>query len=89
MVRQLDSSNKAPSGQVDCNFIARGGPGNPCPTATSTLLDPMIRYASDNRVFLRDFYRALVKMVDVGYEVEDQTCDANNVCRLRFRGRIE
>jgi len=54
-----------------------------CPPAPSSLMEPMIRYASDNIVFLRDFYRALVKMTDVGYRVDDSTCDSNNVCQLR------
>ena len=39
-----------------------------------------------NRVFLRDFYSALVKMVNVGYAVDDESCDANNVCRLKVKG---
>lgn len=84
LVRQLDSSNKSPEGDVDCSFISRGG-SNICPPATSTLLEPMIRFASDNRVFLRGFHSAMVKMIDVGYEVDDETCDSNNVCQLRSR----
>lgn len=79
LVRQLDSSNKDRRGRVTCDF------NDDCPFARDAIFRPMLDYARNNRRFLRDFYAALVKMVDVGYRVDDDTCNSRGVCRLRQR----
>jgi len=86
LVKQLDDTNKDfRSGQVPCVFTDRDGTGTGCPPARGSIFEPMLRYARDNRLFLRDFHRVMVKMANVGYSVDGDTCDLNGVCQLRPR----
>jgi len=83
LVRDLSSSNDDRQGRASCGFIGRGNVDVVCSPAPSSCVEPMMRHVSDNLVFLREFCHALVKMTDAGHQVDDSTCDSNNVCQLR------
>ena len=82
LVRQLDSTNKAESGFVSCKFVSRAPGATLCPVAREGIFSHMVRYRQDNMAFLEDFRDAMVKMTNVGYVVDTDSCDAEGNCRL-------
>jgi hypothetical protein len=85
LVRQLSDTNKDESGFVSCKFVSRAPGETLCPASRGVIFNEMVKYRNDNMAFLEDFRDAMVKMTNVGYAIDEDTCDAEGYCRLRRR----
>jgi hypothetical protein len=82
LVRELNDDNKRDDGFVTCQFVTRA-PGNTvCPVARDSLFSHMVRFRNDNMAFLQEFRDAMIKMTNVGYIIDESTCDEDGNCRL-------
>lgn len=90
LVKELNDRNKNPrTGRVYCKFTDKRNEGNGCPRARDSIFRPMLYYSRNNRSFLRDFHSALVKMVNIGYSVDESTCDIHGVCQLKRNQAVQ
>ena len=87
LVRQLDDGNKQESGFVSCKFVSRAPGETVCPASRSVIFNEMVKYRNDNRVFLEDFREAMIKMTNVGYSIDTDSCDDEGFCRLLRQAR--